>query len=260
MKALVFAAGVGSRLKPFTDHHPKALARVGGVPMLQRTILKLRDAGIDHVVVNVHHFAEQIRDFLAENHNFGMNISVSDETGLLLDTGGGLLKARNLLEPDADEPILLHNADILTDFPIGEMTERHESAHADVTLLINRRRSSRQLFFSSASGMLRGWENIKTGETRPEGFLPDDAACTAYAFGGVHIIRPTLFPHLRKFADLHGEVFSIIPFYLSHVGDLAITGYVPSRPFMWHDIGTPEKRQAAEEDLLSKAGISKTNC
>ena len=115
MKAMIFAAGIGSRLKPFTDYHPKALATVGKIPMLERVILKLKDAGIRQMVVNVHHFANQITDFLKANGDFGCDIAISDERRLLLDTGGGLLNARKLFD-SYNEPILLHNADILTDF------------------------------------------------------------------------------------------------------------------------------------------------
>lgn len=115
MKALIFAAGVGSRLKPFTDCHPKALATVGGVTMLERTIVRMRESGVDKIVVNVHHFASQITEFLDKNNNFGLDIAISDESDRLLDTGGGLLRAKTLLCADENEPVILHNADILTD-------------------------------------------------------------------------------------------------------------------------------------------------
>ena len=113
MRAMIFAAGLGTRLKPFTLSHPKALVPVGGVPMLQRVILKLKDYGITEIVVNVHHFTDQIVDFLKENGNFGVNIHISDESGLLLDTGGGILAAERFFS-DSCSPILVHNADILT--------------------------------------------------------------------------------------------------------------------------------------------------
>ncbi|MDE6126575.1 MAG: NTP transferase domain-containing protein, partial [Muribaculaceae bacterium] len=133
MKGMIFAAGVGSRLRPFTDEHPKALAPVGGIPMLRRVIEKMTEAGISRIVVNVHHFPQQIVSYLEENDNFGADISVSDESAELLDTGGGLLHARRFL--DGDEPVLVHNADILTDFDISRMARAHSDSGALATLL-----------------------------------------------------------------------------------------------------------------------------
>ena len=162
MKALIFAAGIGSRLKPFTLHHPKALAEVGGMPLLQHVVERLRDeGGIREMVVNVHHFPDQIRDFLAANANFGIDVQISDESSELLDTGGGLLKAWKLLDPAPDDAILLHNADILTDFPIAEFIDNHTHSGRDVSLLVQRRQSSRMLWLDK-DVWLRGCSVLST--------------------------------------------------------------------------------------------------
>ena len=253
MKAMIFAAGVGSRLKPYTDFHPKALVPVGGIPALGRVLCKIKDAGVTDTVVNVHHFGSQITEFLRANDNFGMNIIISDETGCLLDTGGGLLKAASFLTNADGEPILLHNADIITDFPLSEMLHEHESNRSDVTLLVDERKSSRQLCFSSDM-KLKGWQNLKTGEVRPVGCTPEDFI--SLAFGGVHIISPAIFCCLNEYAGENGGAdspFSIIPFYLWSIGRLRITGYKPSKPYIWHDVGTSEK--LAEANKVLAGGI-----
>lgn len=251
MIAMIFAAGIGSRLKPFTDSHPKALAVAGGKTMLQRTIEKLRDAGARRIVVNVHHFAGQITDYLEANGNFGADIAVSDESALLLDTGGGLLRAEALLNAEGDEPIVLHNADVLTDAPIGEMLARHMATGAQATLLASPRQSSRQLCFD-LDGRLRGWRDNRTGRTLPEGFNPAAGTTRSLAFNGVHVVNRDIFPELHRYARAHGEVFSITPFYVDAIGKLDIRAFEPAKPYMWHDIGTPEKLLAAENALRNK--------
>lgn len=244
MEAMIFAAGVGSRLKPFTDSHPKALAPVNGIPALQHVIIKLKDAGIKRMVVNVHHFGGQVVDFLRCHENFGCDIVISDECGMLLDTGGGLLKAKSMFS--GSEPILLHNADILTDFPIAQMCRQHEAMKSDVTLMVSDRGSSRKLYFSNEN-VLRGWQNMKTGECKPTGLQVE--TLVPKAFGGVHIVSPTIFESLEKYRDIYGDAFSIMPYYLANIDNLNIIGYVPDGEFRWHDIGTSEKLQAANRDF-----------
>lgn len=246
MKGMIFAAGVGSRLRPFTDEHPKALAPVGGKPMLRRVIEKMREAGIGRIVVNVHHFPEQIRSYLEKNDNFGAEIIISDESDTLLDTGGGLLKAARYL--GGEEPILVHNADILTDFAISAMSVRHAEGSPLATLLAFPRESSRQLYFDT-EGNLRGWQNLKSGERKPAGFNPDVPGLSPLAFGGVHIVSPAIFPLLEEYAERNGEVFSITPFYLEIAERAVIKAFSPTSPFFWHDIGSPEKLAAAERAL-----------
>lgn len=240
MKAIVFAAGLGTRLKPFTLSHPKALVEVNGKPMLQRVVERLRDAGVTQIVVNVHHFASQITDFLQANSNFGCDIAVSDESDLLLDTGGGIAKAARMLE--GDEPFIAYNADILSDFDINAMIDAHRMTGADVTLLTSHRSSSRQIYFDS-DGRLRGWQNLNTGECRPDGFTPGEEPVGA-SFNGVHIINPSVLPLLTATAE-KTPVFSIMPFYLANIERLDIRAYFPEGDYQWYDIGRNETLAAA---------------
>jgi len=144
MKAMIFAAGLGTRLKPFTDNHPKALAVVNGKPLLQRNIEYLKSFGIDEIVINVHHFADQIIEFLEENNYFGIEIIISDETDQVLETGGGLVKAKD----NFTEDFLVMNVDILTDLNLAEFIKAHQENKAIVSLAVSDRDSSRKLFFN----------------------------------------------------------------------------------------------------------------
>lgn len=240
MKAMVFAAGLGTRLKPFTLEHPKALVPVGGVPMLQRVILKLKDSGVTELVVNVHHFADQIEDFLKSNDFFGLETHISDERDLLLDTGGGILKARRWL--DGNEPFIVHNADILTDFDTREMVSRHVASGADVTLLTDCRSTSRYLCFDG-NGMMKGWLNAKTGERLPESLVID--GLEPLAFGGVHVLSPTVFDRLERFSP--EAKFSIIPFYATNCRDIKIKSFMKPVDANWVDVGKPETLAEAEK-------------
>lgn len=244
MKAIIFAAGLGTRLQPFTLQHPKALVEVNSKPMLQRVVERLRDAGVKEIVINVHHFAEQIVDFINENDGFGCAISFSDETDLLLDTGGGIAKAAPMLA--GEEPFIAYNADILSDFKISEMIEAHKKSGADVTLLTSARSSSRQLYFTD-NGRLCGWQNLKTGECRPAGFSPEDS-CKAASFNGVHIINGKA---LRLLTELAAEnpVFSITPFYIDKIAELDIREYRPAEEYQWYDIGRNETLEKARAEF-----------
>lgn len=241
MKGMIFAAGLGTRLQPLTLTRPKALVAVGGEPMLGRVMRKLVQSGVRDIVVNVHHFPDMIRTYLRENSNFGANVTISDETELLLDTGGGVRKALDSL--CGDEPVLLHNADILTDFPIREMLEAHEESGADATLLVSDRTSSRGLLFD-AKGKMSGWTNVKTGEVRPAGLQCDNLDLKA--FGGVHIIGRRV---LEELARMEGamEPFSIIPFYVERCRRLDIRGFEPAEEYQWFDIGRPETLEKAQK-------------
>ena len=155
MKAMIFAAGLGSRLKPLTDTMPKALVPIAGRPMLEHVILKLKAAGFTEIVINIHHFGEQILDFLKANENFGLIIHISDERDLLLDTGGGVKKARSFFE-NSDEPFLIHNVDILSDVNLKDLYDYHLQSGAVATLLASQRKTSRYLLFD-AGKRLCGW-------------------------------------------------------------------------------------------------------
>ncbi len=246
-KAIVFAAGLGSRLKPFTDSHPKALVTVGGVPLLERVIRRLTAAGADGIVVNIHHFGSQIVDFLS-SRQWGVAVTISDESSLLLDTAGGIAKIVREqpmiagLEPS--ELIMVHNADIYTDVDLAEMAETAARGTADATLLVDPDRlSSRRLMWDSED-RLHGWINTVTGVKRPETLITD--SLRPAAFGGIHVLRRSLLGKISEYVGTPLTSKSITDFYIDNCGTADIRGYMPSRPYVWHDVGTPEKLTAAE--------------
>ena len=204
MNALIFAAGLGTRLKPLTDTMPKAMVPISGTPLVQILIEKLKAIGVDHVVINVHHFARQIIDFVEANHHFGIDIQFSDETDMLLETGGGLKKAARLF-PNA-EPILVHNVDILSN---ADLLSLYEHA-ADTTLLVSERDTQRYLLFDPDDRLV-GWTNIATGEFKSP--YPDiaDRPTRRLAYSGIQVFHPSLLPLMENW---QGK-FSIIDFYLS---------------------------------------------
>lgn len=240
---MIFAAGLGTRLAPYTERHPKALVEVDGKPMLEHVIRHVLKIGINDLVVNVHHFPNQIVEFLRQNNNFGANIIISDESALLLDTGGALLHAAPLLK--RYDRILIHNADILTDVSLTEMLNFHNRSEGDATLLTFPRKSSRQLYFDTHTNRLIGWRNIKTGQTLPENFSPSGQD-QELAFGGVHVISPTIIEELERYAPA-GTPFSIIPYYINACSNKKIISFKPSTPFKWFDIGSPEKLELARQ-------------
>ena len=243
MRAMIFAAGLGTRLRPLTDHMPKALVPVAGVPMLQRVILRLKESGFNDLVINIHHFGEQILDFLKANQDFGVRIRISDERGELLDTGGGIRKARPLL--DGDEPFLVHNVDILSDIDLAAFYRLHLEHPCDATLLTNHRQTSRYLLVD-AEGRLRGWVNKSTGEVLPAGATYVEGNYTELAFGCIHVLSPSIFRYMED-ERWHGK-FSIIPFYIDicHRADVRCHA-IDSEG--WFDIGKPETLAKAEAYL-----------
>ena len=211
MKAMIFAAGLGTRLKPLTDHMPKALVPVNGRPMLEHVILKLKQSGFNELVINIHHFGEQIIDFLEANQNFGLTIHISDEREQLLDTGGGIKKAAPFFQ--GNEPFLIHNVDILSDTDLKALYESHLHSGNDATLLASKRTTARYLLFDKQA-YLRGWVNKDTGQTKPEGFEYDATKYQEYAFSGIHVISPSLFRYMDE--RWKGK-FPIMDFYLQTV-------------------------------------------
>lgn len=206
MNAMIFAAGLGTRLKPLTDTMPKAMVPINGKPLIQILIERLKAIGVTEIVVNVHHFAQQIIDFINANNSFGINITFSDETQQLLETGGGLKKAAQLFSND--KPILVHNVDILSNADLLSLYNNAPST----TLLVSQRPTQRYLLFDHANRLV-GWTNIATGEIKSP--YPDIKASypelKKYAFSGIQIFYPSLLPLM---SDWHGK-FSIIDFYLS---------------------------------------------
>jgi len=244
MKAIVFAAGLGTRLKPFTLSHPKALVTINGKTVLERAITRLISANIVDIIVNVHHFPEQIITFLKENNNFGANITISNESDKLLDTGGALVKIAPLLS--REDHIIACNADILTDFPISQMLDAHICSGADVTLLAQERKSSRYLYFDSVTNTLEGWINKKTNESKPMGFEPDNNMIER-AFGGYHILSSKALELISK--QPADTAFGIVPWYLSNLNHIKICAYTPSSPYQWFDIGSPETLETARSNF-----------
>lgn len=235
---MIFAAGLGTRLKPLTDHMPKALVPVSGKPMLEHVIEKLKAAGFDEIVINVHHFANQIIDFLKEKNNFGITIHISDETDFLLDTGGGIKKAA----PYFDEPFLIHNVDILSNTDLKALYNYHLQSGNDATLLVSPRQTTRYLLLNS-DRRLCGWINKDTLQTKPEGFIYQPNVQKEYAFSGIHIISPGLFKYMDE--KWNGK-FSIMDFYLQLCQEALIGGYA-KEDLQLIDIGKPETLAKAEE-------------
>lgn len=243
MKAMIFAAGLGTRLRPLTNDRPKALVEVGGIAMLERVINRLKSHGISEIVINIHHFGEKIIEFVKQNNNFGITIHISDERDLLLDTGGGILKAQQWL--DGNEPIIIHNADILTDIDLHKMVKQHIDNKADATLLVADRKTARYFYIDEAN-QLRGWTNISTGEVKPADYVANKTD-KLRAFGGVHIVSPTIFDKLKEYSI--EPKFSITPFYIDKCNELKIMGYTPCENYQWHDIGKIESIAIAEQEF-----------
>jgi NDP-sugar pyrophosphorylase family protein len=239
-QAMVFAAGLGTRLKPLTDTMPKALVRVGGQPLLWHVIQKLKASGYERIVVNVHHFAQQIIDYLRENDHFGLDIRISDESEMLLETGGGIKKALPLFDPAS--PILVHNVDILSNVELESLydlavSEAATDAAIDALLLVSDRKTKRYLQFDDEM-RLSGWKNIETGEVKgQEG--------RSLAFSGIHVIGPGTFPLF----DEMPERFGIIDFYLKYCQQCVFLGY-EKKNLRLLDVGKLDTLHEAEEFLV----------
>lgn len=273
---MIFAAGLGTRLKPLTDTMPKALVRVGGEPLIKRVILNLAAAGVERIVVNVHHFAEQIIDYLKDNDNFGFDIRISDETAGLLETGGGIKKAAPLFDPT--DPILIHNVDILSNVDLREFYQiasqsekgkvkseesecesekgkveneegrgKNEESNCcdavDAVLLVSWRKTKRYLLFNDDMKLV-GWTNIETGEVRSPYPELNPKECRMYAFAGIHALSPRLLKMMDEFPDR----FGIIDFYLKACATHNIKGYVKD-DLKLMDIGKLDTLAQAEEFL-----------
>ena len=254
MNAMIFAAGLGTRLKPYTDHCPKAMVEVAGRPMIAHQLDKLRQAGFRRVVINVHHYAEQIIDYVNANGGFGLDIVFSDERGQLLDTGGGIRKALPLF--DADRPVLVHNVDVFSNAELATLYANHVDEGADASLLVSSRNTSRYFVFDNNDSLV-GWKNVQTGEVRTvyEGLrhnmqclATDDERYRLRAFSGIHVISPTLFPQLEQ----QGEVFSITNFYWQSAQKSRIRCVEAPQGFRWVDAGKPEALAKAAEIVSAK--------
>ena len=238
MQAMIFAAGLGTRLKPLTDRIPKALVRVGGEPLLKRVIFQLKDAGFTRIVVNVHHFSNQIIDYLRDNDNFGLDIRISDESDKLLETGGGIKKAWPLF--DQTEPILIHNVDILSNVDLKKF---YQPLPLAARLLVSERKTKRYLLFDETMRLV-GWTNIETGEVKSPYKDLAPKKYKMYAFSGIHMVAPSLFPLM----DDEPDKFPIMDFYLKHCDKVRIEGYVKN-DLKLMDVGKQETLREAEAFL-----------
>ena len=231
---MIFAAGMGTRLQPFTDNHPKALAQVNGVPLLERNIKYLQGYGINDFVINIHHFGGQILAFLAENDNFGANIEISNESDELLETGGGLLFAKRFLENE--KTFLIMNVDILTDLNITNFINIHELKGGMVTLAVSDRDSTRKLMFNDKM-YLKGWKNLTTNKKTVVGGI---FKLRELAFSGVHCVNSEIFTKITR----TGKV-SIMDEYLDMMKEDIIIGYQHTANLI--DVGKPESVAEAEK-------------
>jgi NDP-sugar pyrophosphorylase family protein len=235
MKAMILAAGFGTRLKPFTDAHPKALATVNDKTILQRNIEYLSSFGIKKIVINVHHFANQITEFIRKNNGFGSEISFSDETDEVLETGGGIKKASSFFKEE-DEPFVVMNVDILTDMNLEKMIVQHKKEKPLATLAVTSRKTSRYFLFDELDHLV-GWENVKTGEQK---MSRQTNKYWQKAFSGIHIISPEIFDLIK----MQGK-FSMVDVYLELAKTNDITAFDHNNS-KFIDVGKPESILKAE--------------
>ena len=237
MNAFIFAAGLGTRLKPLTDTMPKALVPVGGKPLLAHVIEKLKAAGCKKIVINIHHFGDMIIDYVKSQNSFGVDILFSDERQMLLETGGAIKHAVDLL---GDEPFLIHNVDILSNVDLEALINAHTESNSAATLLVSKRNSTRALLFSS-DGNLTAWTNKTTGEVKTPFENIDLATIEEFAFSGIHIFSPRLF----KYFGAYPEKFSIIDFYLNTCKEEKIKAYTQDG-LQLLDVGKLDSLEKAE--------------
>jgi NDP-sugar pyrophosphorylase family protein len=240
MKAMILAAGLGTRLRPLTNDRPKALVEVAGRTLLEITIRRLAFFGVREVMVNVHHFADMVVDFLKDNRNFGMRIEISREDPLL-DTGGGLKKASwfFLEGGETEQPFLLHNVDVISTIDLGQMLKLHGQNRALATLAVQERTTSRYLLFDEANQLC----GRRAGSDRPPEIVRTSRESRAYAFCGVHVISPRLLPMMSE-----EGVFSIITSYLRMAAEGQKIAAFRADNSYWRDLGKPENIAQATKD------------
>ena len=238
MKAMILAAGLGTRLRPLTNETCKAMVNLNGKPLLEHAILYLKNYGFNEIIVNIHHFGQQIIDFLAAKDNFGIRIEISDERQQLLETGGGLKKASWFLK--RSDPFLLYNVDILTDLDLNKMLFQHVQKKAIATLACRMRYSSRNLLFG-VNEELKGWRNNKTKEVKPNAQIVPYTV--PLAFSGISLMSPAIFEQMTQ----EGK-FSIVDTWLSLTDSQQIFAHQHDES-LWMDLGTIERLAKAEELL-----------
>lgn len=237
MKAIIFAAGLGTRLQPLTNNKPKALVLLNGKPLLYHAIEQLKTAGISEIIVNVHHFADLIIDYLTKT-DFGIPISISDERTEVLETGGGILKAKWFL--NGAEPFIAFNVDIISSANLKAAIAFHQQSNALVTLIVRQRKTSRYFMFDSKM-QLCGWKNFATGESKISNTGFEHAS--PWAFSGIQIISPEIFHHITETGK-----FSVVPLYLRLATNQKLMAYADTSEF-WLDLGKPGQIELAEKWL-----------
>ena len=243
---MIFAAGLGTRLKPLTDNIPKALVPLAGKTLLQWQIERLKSAGITDIVVNVHHFPDMIIDYLKEHHNFGCNIQVSDERDMLLETGGGLRKAMRLLGDEAKgDGILVCNVDILSNIDIPTLLQTYNSEEMGI-VVVSERKTQRYLLFDEEN-RLCGWTNVATGEIKGDEAMrrKGDEAIKRLAFSGMQVLNPRIFECMDAVVEQKGEKFSLIDLYLNISDKEVLRAYVPE-DYRMMDVGKIDQISEAE--------------
>lgn len=239
---MIFAAGLGTRLKPLTNTMPKALVPIFGKPLLEHVIEKLKQAGFDEIIINIHHFGEQIIEFVQSKENFGVTIEFSDEREKLLDTGGAIKKAGWFFKDGG--PILIHNVDILSNIDIAKLYSQHSHSKAMATVVVSSRDTFRYLLFDEHNN-LKGWINEKSGETKPTFKDFNPSVYKKLAFSGIHVISANVLKEMEVFPDK----FSIIDFYLSICNKANVKAYLSEDNSMM-DVGKLDSLKKAEEFLL----------
>ena len=244
MKAMILAAGLGTRLRPLTNDRPKALVEVAGRTLLEITLIRLREFGVREVIINVHHFADMVVEYLQKNHNFGMRIEISRED-VLLDTGGGLKKAAwFFLEGGQESPFILHNVDVISTIDLRHMMEVHTKNQALATLAVQDRKTSRYLLFDERLQLC----GRRAGRHQPDALVRPSPQPEPLAFSGIHVISPRLLPMMKE-----EGIFSIITSYLSLAArGEKIVGFRADQ-YYWRDLGRPENVKQAALDLKEKA-------
>ena len=257
MKAMIFAAGLGTRLKPLTDNMPKALVPLAGKTLLQWQIERLKAAGITDIVVNVHHFPDMIINYLRENNNFGCNIAISDEREMLLETGGGLRKAKSLLlevgsreSGNSNEPILICNVDILSNIDLPTLLNAYNPDEMGV-VVVSERDTQRYLLFDEEN-RLCGWTNIATGEIRPASLAssPNSLIASRLAFSGMQVLNPRIFDCMDEVVEKKGDKFSLIDLYLNIAEKEILRAYIPEN-YRMMDVGKIAQLSEAESFAAS---------
>ncbi|HSN49637.1 MAG TPA: nucleotidyltransferase family protein, partial [Bacteroidales bacterium] len=226
MKAMILAAGLGTRLRPVTEHIPKALVMVNGMTLLEHAVTHLKQYGIDQVIINVHHFADQVIEFVIKKKSFGIQISFSDEREALLETGGGLKKAAWFFNDG--QPFLVRNVDVISDLDLKSLLNYHLASGSMATLVVRSRETSRYFLFDK-DNRLRGWTNLKTGEKK--WVAGPDPQSKLLAFSGIQILDPAVFPLITETGS-----FSVTDLYLRLAVTQKITGYMDEHS-QWKDIG-----------------------